>query len=237
LKVLDADGDSVMSFGVHPGPGGYLIDGAFINSQHGELVEEAIAAGLLFDVSVFADPKIARAAAAGCIRRVKAKEFKTRNEAKDALYAVLLEKHGFDLKAAVAAGAAAQPVRAVAGAQHVDAPAPVDGLKLTEVKRGSGPLAVAGDVVFVHYVCRLEDGTAIFDSKRVDGKPRPFTAGANRRPQGLGRALVGAQLGTTRIATIPPELAYGNAGLPASNIPPNAVVIYELEVVEIRPKK
>jgi FKBP-type peptidyl-prolyl cis-trans isomerase len=32
-------------------------------------------------------------------------------------------------------------------------------------------------------------------------------------------------------------LAYGNAGLPASNIPPNAVVIYELEVVEIRPKK
>lgn len=237
LKVLDADGDSVMSFGVHPGPGGYLIDGAFINSQHGELVEEAIAAGLLFDVSVFADPKIARAAAAGCIRRVKAKEFKTRNEAKDALYAVLLEKHGFDLKAAVAAGAAAQPVRAVAGAQHVDAPAPVDGLTLTEVKRGSGPRAVAGDVVCVHYVCRLEDGTAIFDSKRVDGKPRRFTAGAPVRPLGLGRALIGAQLGTTRIATIPPELAYGNAGLPASNIPPNAVVIYELEVVEIRPKK
>ena len=112
-----------------------------------------------------------------------------------------------------------------------------DGLNMEELKRGNGPRAVAGDVGCVHYVGRLHDGTVIFDSKRVDGKPRRFTAGGNVRPQGLGRALVGAQAGATRIATIPPELAYGSAGLPASNIPPNAVIIYQFEVVEIRAKK
>jgi FKBP-type peptidyl-prolyl cis-trans isomerase len=243
LKVLDADGDAVMHFGVHPATGGYLIDGSFMRSQYEELVQEATAAGALFDVSVFADPKILRAAAADCIRRVKAKEFKTREDAKDALYTALRESHGFDLDAAAAAGAAPQSETRSAAPQRASAPAPgdapaaVDGLKVDELKRGNGPRAVAGDVVSVHYSCRLEDGTVIFDSKRVDGKPRRFTAGGNVRPQGLGRALVGAQAGATRIATIPPELAYGSAGLPASNIPPNAVIVYEFEVVEIRAKK
>jgi len=243
LKVLDAEGDAVMRFGVHPATGGYLIDGSFLSSQHEELVQEATAAGMLFDVSVFTDPKVLRAAAEDLIRRVKAKEFKTRDAAKDALYTALRESHGFDLKTAAAAGAAPQPERPAAVAQRADdptsgnAPAAIDGLNVEELKRGSGPRAVAGDVVCVHYVCRLHDGTVIFDSKRVDGKPRRFTAGGNVRPQGLGRALVGAQAGATRIATIPPELAYGSAGLPASNIPPNAVIIYQFEVVEIRAKK
>ena len=139
------------------------------------------------------------------------------------------------------AAAAAVPPAAVA--QRADAPTPgnapaaIDGLNMEELKRGNGPRAVAGDVGCVHYVGRLHDGTVIFDSKRVDGKPRRFTAGGNVRPQGLGRALVGAQAGAARIATIPPELAYGSTGLPASNIPPNAVIIYQFEVVEIRAKK
>ena len=85
--------------------------------------------------------------------------------------------------------------------------------------------------------CSACGGTVIFDTKRVDGKPRRFTAGGNVRPQGLERAIVGAQAGAKRIATLPPGFSYGSAGLPASSIPPNATIIYEFEVVEIRAKK
>lgn len=105
------------------------------------------------------------------------------------------------------------------------------GLRIEEVEPGSGDAAVVGDTVAVHYTGRLEDGTE-FDSS-VGGQPLEFTLGQGRVIPGWEEGILGMRPGGQRVLTIPPELGYGAAG--AGNvIPPNATLIFDVELVEIR---
>jgi FKBP-type peptidyl-prolyl cis-trans isomerase FkpA len=154
------------------------------------------------------------------------------------------EEQLHDMAARAAAGrrddSRSQPVlpsgvdRAIAAPSGGGAPAPPQPAVATEDRQaGTGPAAEAGDRVELHYICRLADGTLIFDSKERDGKPRSFTAGGKAIPTGIGIALIGAREGMVRHAVLPPELAYGVQGRPASNIPPNAELHYEFTVVRV----
>lgn len=95
--------------------------------------------------------------------------------------------------------------------------------------------AKAGDVVSMNYTGRLENGT-VFDSN-VDPKfnhvePFKFTLGAGQVIAGWDKGIVGMKVGEKKTLTIPPEDAYGASG--AGNlIPPNATLIFDVELLKI----
>jgi peptidylprolyl isomerase len=122
-----------------------------------------------------------------------------------------------------------------------DAPAEVNeadyvttgtGLKYYDFEAGEGPAAQAGQQVDVHYTGWLEDGT-MFDSSLERGQPFSLKLGAGQVIPGWDEGLVGMQVGGSRQLVIPPELAYGERGA-GGVIPPNATLIFEVELVAIK---
>lgn len=105
------------------------------------------------------------------------------------------------------------------------------GLIIEDLVVGSGPAAKTGDTVSVHYTGTLLDGQK-FDSSRDRGEPFTFTIGVSQVIQGWQEGLIGMQPGGIRKLTIPPELAYGERGS-SGVIPPNATLIFEIELMEI----
>jgi len=100
------------------------------------------------------------------------------------------------------------------------------------LKEGTGDQeAKQGDFVKVHYTGTLEDGTK-FDSSVDRGEPFEFTLGVGQVIQGWDQGVVGMKIGEKRKLTIPPNLGYGASGA-GSAIPPNATLIFEVELLEI----
>ncbi|KAH8318862.1 hypothetical protein KR074_008360 [Drosophila pseudoananassae] len=95
--------------------------------------------------------------------------------------------------------------------------------------------AKSGDMVHVHYKGSLQDGTE-FDSSHKRGTPFSFTLGAKQVIKGWDQGLLGMCEGEQRKLTIPPELGYGSSGAGGGKIPPNAVLIFDVEMVKIEPR-
>jgi FKBP-type peptidyl-prolyl cis-trans isomerase len=111
-----------------------------------------------------------------------------------------------------------------------------DGLKYTDTKLGDGAVAAAGDKVSVHYTGWLyKDGAkgAKFDSSRDRGQPFQFTLGAHQVIAGWDEGVAGMKVGGERTLTIPPELGYGARGA-GGVIPPNATLIFEVELLQVQ---
>ena len=97
---------------------------------------------------------------------------------------------------------------------------------------GTGPYPRARQIVVVHYTGRLTDGTK-FDSSLDRGQPFVFQVGVGKVIKGWDEGLLTMRVGGKRTLTIPPHLAYGQRG--AGNvIPPNATLIFDVELLEIR---
>ncbi|XP_017088627.2 peptidyl-prolyl cis-trans isomerase FKBP2 [Drosophila bipectinata] len=95
--------------------------------------------------------------------------------------------------------------------------------------------AKSGDMVHVHYKGSLQDGTE-FDSSHKRGTPFSFTLGAKQVIKGWDQGLLGMCEGEQRKLTIPPESGYGSSGAGGGKIPPNAVLIFDVEMVKIEPR-
>lgn len=105
------------------------------------------------------------------------------------------------------------------------------GLQIVEVQRGTGVTAGAGHQVSVHYTGYLVDGTE-FDSSK-GGDPITFTLGAGNVIPGWDEGIAGMQVGGKRRLIIPPQLAYGAAGA-GGVIPPNAVLVFDVELTDVQ---
>ena len=107
-------------------------------------------------------------------------------------------------------------------------------LKIETTQQGTGDRVVkAGDTVSVQYTGKLTDGTKFDSTADHGGQPFSFKVGAGQVIQGWDQGLLGAKAGEKRTLTIPPDLGYGAAGAGAV-IPPNATLIFDIEVVSIQ---
>ncbi|OQY26558.1 MAG: peptidylprolyl isomerase [Anaerolineaceae bacterium 4572_5.2] len=105
------------------------------------------------------------------------------------------------------------------------------GLKYYDIKMGDGDSPRRGEMPLVHYVGWLEDG-AKFDSSRDRGTPLHFTLGVEQVIPGFEEGILSMNVGSKRQLVISPELAFGEEGA-GSLIPPNATLIYEVELIAI----
>lgn len=104
-------------------------------------------------------------------------------------------------------------------------------LTVQTLERGNGPKIGAGSVVVMHYTGRFEDGNR-FASTRDMRTPFDFTVGADEVIPGLDRGLVGSLGGDRLRLIVPPELAYGDAGVPGI-VPPGATLIFDVEILSV----
>lgn len=104
------------------------------------------------------------------------------------------------------------------------------GLQYEVLTEGSGPKPQATDTVVTHYHGTLVDGT-VFDSSVDRGSPASFPV--NRVIPGWTEALQMMGVGSKWRLVVPPELAYGERGAGGA-IPPNATLIFEVELLEIQ---
>ena len=136
-------------------------------------------------------------------------------------------------------------------ATHAQQPAPsgpkeiskmdatISTLKKIDVKQGTGTEAVAGKPVVVHYTGWL------YDPAQPEGKGRKFDSSVDRRepfsfPLGGGRVIrgwdegvAGMKVGGKRTLIIPPDMGYGARGA-GGVIPPNATLLFDVELLEVR---
>jgi peptidylprolyl isomerase len=106
------------------------------------------------------------------------------------------------------------------------------GVKYVDLRIGEGGEAANGKIVEVHYTGWLENGTK-FDSSRDRARPFTFRLGTGDALKGWDEGLLGMKVGGKRKLVIPPELGFGKQGV-GSVVPPNAVLLYEFELLAVR---
>jgi FKBP-type peptidyl-prolyl cis-trans isomerase len=103
-------------------------------------------------------------------------------------------------------------------------------VKYETLKAGDVPEVKPGQTVTVHYTGTLSDGKVFDTSHKDKDEPRPFEVGTGKVIAGWDEAIPGMKIGERRKLTIPPELGYGALGQEPM-IPPNATLIFEVEVL------
>jgi FKBP-type peptidyl-prolyl cis-trans isomerase FkpA len=105
------------------------------------------------------------------------------------------------------------------------------GLQIEEIKVGNGDTASAGQFVSVHYTGWLTNGSK-FDSSRDRDEAFEFPLGERNVIAGWDEGVQGMRVGGVRKLTIPPNLGYGARGA-GGVIPPNATLVFEIELLDI----
>jgi FKBP-type peptidyl-prolyl cis-trans isomerase len=106
-----------------------------------------------------------------------------------------------------------------------------DTLLIEDLIPGEGAEAASGQLVSVHYTGWLTDGRK-FDSSKDRNQPFEFQLGAGRVIRGWDEGVRGMKIGGKRKLTIPPTMGYGARGA-GGVIPPNAVLVFEVELLDI----
>src|SRR5437867_2382667 len=104
-------------------------------------------------------------------------------------------------------------------------------MQIEKIVLGTGASPKRGETVTVHYTGWLADGTK-FDSSIDRGEPFAFALGTGQVIAGWDEGVATMRVGDKIRLTIPPDLAYGVAGYPGA-IPPNATLIFEVELLSI----
>ena len=104
-------------------------------------------------------------------------------------------------------------------------------LQIEDAVVGTGPEAVPGRKVRVHYTGTLMEGTK-FDSSRDRNEPFEFTLGKGEVIPGWDEGIKGMKVGGSRRLTIPSRMCYGPIS-PGAGIPPNAALKFDVELLGV----
>ena len=107
----------------------------------------------------------------------------------------------------------------------------ITSLQIADTTVGTGPEAVPGRRVRVHYTGTLMDGTK-FDSSKDHNEPFEFTLGTGSVIAGWDEGVKGMKVGGVRQLTIPASMGYGVRGYPPV-IPGNAALKFEIELLGV----
>jgi peptidylprolyl isomerase len=105
------------------------------------------------------------------------------------------------------------------------------GVEIHDLAVGDGATAEPGKWLTVHYSGWLQDGTLV-DSSLERNEPFQFVLGGRQVIAGWEAGLAGMKVGGKRRLTIPPYLAYGAEG-EAPTIPPNATLVFDIELLSV----
>ena len=106
------------------------------------------------------------------------------------------------------------------------------GLRYQFIQRGDGKQAQAGKTVSVHYEGSLENGK-VFDSSYPSKKPIEFKLGIGQVIEGWDEGIALLKVGDKARFVIPSDLGYGPAGA-GGVIPPNATLIFDVELMDVK---
>jgi peptidyl-prolyl cis-trans isomerase A (cyclophilin A) len=107
------------------------------------------------------------------------------------------------------------------------------GLRYQITEKGNGPHAVKGKTVSVHYEGSLLNGQ-VFDSSYKRNEPIDFKLGVGQVIPGWDEGIGLLSVGDKAKLVIPSDLAYGTAGAGGGIIPPNASLIFKVELVAVK---
>ncbi|MHC3822766.1 MULTISPECIES: FKBP-type peptidyl-prolyl cis-trans isomerase [Pseudomonas] len=107
------------------------------------------------------------------------------------------------------------------------------GVIVDTIKPGNGvTFPKSGQTVVVEYTGFLIDGRT-FDSSKYKEKPFKFKIGRGQVIKGWDEGIAQMSVGETSKLTITSDYAYGPLGGPGGAIPPNATLIYEIELLAL----
>ena len=106
-------------------------------------------------------------------------------------------------------------------------------IEIEELAEGEGEGVKDGDTVSMHYRGSFPESGEEFDSSYSRNAPFSFKVGSGQVIKGFDMGVLGLKKGGKRRITIPPELGYGARGAGGA-IPPNATLVFEIEIMDIR---
>jgi FKBP-type peptidyl-prolyl cis-trans isomerase len=104
-----------------------------------------------------------------------------------------------------------------------------------EIQAGTGAELAIGRKASIYYKVWLTNGALIDQSPvAANGQRQPFgfTLGAHQVILGLEQGVAGMKAGGKRLVIVPPSVGYGSQG--QGNIPPNAVLVFEVQLVSVQ---
>lgn len=125
------------------------------------------------------------------------------------------------------AGVAFSPELAVDLTEFEQSPS---GLYVQDLEVGEGAGAFRGSLVYIRYAGWLPDGSLVDTS--VGGPPFQFRLGGNEVIRGWNEGIQGMRVGGRRRLVVRPGLGYGSAG--SARVPPDATLVFEVELVDVR---
>jgi len=99
---------------------------------------------------------------------------------------------------------------------------------------GNGRTPQRGQQITVHCTGKLDNGKKFWSTKDPGQQPFSFSVGVNQVIRGWDEGCIGMSLGERAELTCTGDYAYGAKGFPAWGIGPNATLIFEIEILEIK---
>jgi FKBP-type peptidyl-prolyl cis-trans isomerase FkpA len=121
------------------------------------------------------------------------------------------------------------------------AAAPAAELKIIDHQAGTGREVQSGRAALVQYTGWLYDEKAPenkgkqFDTSANRGLPFGFIVGVGKVIKGWDQGILGMKVGGKRTLIVPPQLGYGNKDVGNGLIPANSTLVFDIELVDVKP--